>query len=489
MNKKIILENKITFLIIIINVLFLLYFLILAYFSRPHYDDLHFLWKLKEMSIGDYIRDMYFSRSGRFFAYFLNGVVFKIIILFGEHRFFPILFGVIGFISFWTAIKSFFLLKDKALVFNSILFVFNLTILTNIDFGVFNWLCAMSYYWLGSMLLLLVHFICKDKLSVWEWLFFILVLLFLGGSLEAYTPIVMVTVFCLGIYYIKIDSFVFIKYSSNPKVKKIFISLIILFVSFIIVVIAPGNYIRLASDEFSAPHSLVGFLKGFVNAVGMFTYFQLFYIPYYFLVSLLFVFLGFKSKTTRLVISFSYKRLLWIGIISFGLYLFLSVLPSVYLWGGFGIQRNYTHVVFILIVFILFQAFLIGYFKLKLIQIRLVSFSLILGLISMVVLMTSNLIQDTKSASNYAASVDTRIEYLKELNKKGVTGIVEVKPLVVPFTKDPKFVLFQFLNKKTNPQPVLYYTADTEESPNEYSFHLKKVYGFDFEIQLSKQFR
>jgi hypothetical protein len=204
---------------------------------------------------------------------------------------------------------------------------------------------------------------------------------------------------------------------------------------------------------------------------------------------LLFVFLGFKSKTTRLVISFSYKRLLWIGIISFGLYLFLSVLPSVYLWGGFGIQRNYTHVVFILIVFILFQAFLIGYFKLKLIQIRLVSFSLILGLISMVVLMTSNLIQDTKSASNYAASVDTRIEYLKELNKKGVTGIVEVKPLVVPFTKDPKFVLFQFLNKKTNPQPVLYYTADTEESPNEYSFHLKKVYGFDFEIQLSKQFR
>ena len=489
MIKKITIENKITFLIIIINVLFLLYFLILAYFSRPHYDDLHFLWKLKEMSIGDYIRDMYFSRSGRFFAYFLNGVVFKIIIFLGEHRFFPILFGVIGFISFWTATKSLFFLESRVLVFNSILFVFNLTILTNIDFAVFNWLCAMSYYWMGSLLLLLVYFICKNKLSVWEWVFFIFGSLFLGGGQEAYTPIVMVTVFCLGIYYMKIDSFVFSKYSSNPKVQKIFISLIILFVSFIIVVIAPGNYLRLASDEFITPHSLVGFLKGFVNALGMFTYFQLFYIPYYFLVSLLFVFLGFKSKATSLVISLSYKRLLWFGITSFALYLFLSVLPSVYLWGDFGIQRNYTHVVFMLIVFISFQAFLIGYFKLKLIQIRLLSYSLILGLISMVVLMTSNLMQDTKSASNYAASVDTRIEYLKELNKKGVTGIVEVKPLVVPFTKDPKYILFQFLNKKTNPQPVLYYISDTDELPNEYSSHLKKVYGFDFEIQLSKQFR
>lgn len=486
MYKKLTIEKNITFLIIVINVLFLLYFSILAYFSRPHYDDLHFLWKLKEMSISDYVSDMYFDRSGRFVGYFLNGVVFKTIILLGEHRFFPILFGVIGFISFWIATKPMFHLDSKTLVFNSVLFAFNLSILTNIDFAVFNWLCAMSYYWLGAMLLLLLHFIRKDNLSVWEWMFFVIASLFLGGGQEAYTPIVMVAIFCVGIYYMKMDSFVFSKYISNTKLQKILISLTILFVSLLIVVIAPGNYARLASEEFVAPHTLIGFIKGFANAFGMFTYYQLFYIPYYALLFLLFVFLGFKSKSTILAINFSYKRLLWFSVIAFAFYLFLSVFPSVYLWSGFGIQRNYTHVVFMLIVFISFQAFLFGYFKLKSSQIHLLSLSMILGLIAMVVVMSANIIQDTKSASNYASSVDNRIKHLSELNENGVSGIVEVSPLVIPYTNDPKYLLFQLLNKKNNPQSVLYYISDVAASPNEYSFHLKKVYGFNFDIQLEK---
>ena len=151
-------------LLIAVNVLFVVYFLVLAWFSRFHYDDLHFLWKLKEMSIGEFVSDMYVYRSGRFVAYALNGVVFKTILLIGEHRFLPILFGAVGFFSFWIVAKSLLKSISRKLVFLSVLFAFNLSVLTNIDFAVFNWLCAMSYYWLTPLMLLLLHLIgCNQK--------------------------------------------------------------------------------------------------------------------------------------------------------------------------------------------------------------------------------------------------------------------------------------------------------------------------------------
>lgn len=68
-------NNRITvaikWMLVATNIAFLVYYIALAFYSRPHYDDLHFMWKLQKMSIFDYIKDMYFSRSGRFGAYFL----------------------------------------------------------------------------------------------------------------------------------------------------------------------------------------------------------------------------------------------------------------------------------------------------------------------------------------------------------------------------------------------------------------------------------
>jgi len=83
-NFKKVVTDKTNILLLLLNLLFFTYYVLLAFYSRPHYDDLHFLWKLKQMSIGEYVSDMYFSRSGRFVGYFLNGLVFKTILYFGE---------------------------------------------------------------------------------------------------------------------------------------------------------------------------------------------------------------------------------------------------------------------------------------------------------------------------------------------------------------------------------------------------------------------
>ena len=102
-------------------------------------------------------------------------------------------------------------------------------------------------------------------------------------------------------------------------------------------------------------------------------------------------------------------------------------------------------------------------------------------------IMTSNIIQDGKSAYRYATSVDNRIENLELLQKQGLKEVVEVAPIEVPITTDPKYFIFNMLGKKSNPQPVLYYISDTDTVPNEYAFHLQRVYLFDFLIKLQNQ--
>ena len=474
-------------LLIAVNVLFVVYFLVLAWFSRFHYDDLHFLWKLKEMSIGEYVSDMYVYRSGRFVAYALNGVVFKTILLIGEHRFLPILFGAVGFFSFWIVAKSLLKSISRKLVFLSVLFAFNLSVLTNIDFAVFNWLCAMSYYWLTPLMLLLLHLIVKQKLTIVEWVFFIFISVFLGGGQEAFTPIVMISIFSYALVVFRNEAFSLKNSLVKPQFQKSFISLIILLVCLIIVVVAPGNYARMAADEFSSPQNVMEFIVGIAKAVGMFSYYQIFYIPYYLILALIFCYIGFVSKNSGQLLGMSYRKLMMIANVVFLIYLLISVLPSVYLWNGFGIQRNYTHVVFMLVVFISFQAFIFGYFKIRSKHNVKLTAGVMIGLVVMIGIMTNNIIQDGKSANRYATSVDNRIEYLELLQKQGVKEVVEVAPIEVPITTDPKYFIFNMLGKKSNPQPVLYYISDTDTVPNEYAFHLQRVYLFDFLIKLQNQ--
>jgi K+-sensing histidine kinase KdpD len=139
-----------------------------------------------------------------------------------------------------------------------------------------------------------------------------------------------------------------------------------------------------------------------------------------------------------------------------------------------------------LVVFISFQAFIFGYFKIQPKQSVRLTYAVTIGLVVMIGIMTSNIIQDGNSAYRYAASVDNRIENLEFLQKQGLKEVVEVAPIEVPYTTDPKYLIFNLLGKKSNPQPVLYYISDTDTEPNEYAYHLQKVYQFDFLIKLQQ---
>lgn len=478
--------DKTNIFLLLLNFLFLIYYVLLSYYSRPHYDDLHFLWKLKEMSIVDYVSDMYYSRSGRFMGYFINGVVFKTILLVGDHRFFPILFWIFGVGMSWIFVKAILKEKPFLLVFNTVVLSFNLFVLTNIDFPVFYWLCAMSYYLLAPMLLVMLLYVNKYKLTYIQWMLLSLLLVILGGGQEAFTPIVLVALFFNGMYYLHQYNYKLSSAITDVRIQKIIGSAIVLMVCLMIVVVAPGNYKRMKGPDFITPNDITGYVTGITNAIGMFFYYLVFYIPYYFVLALLFIKVGSQNVSSVVLEKYGYTQLLVGSFLLYGLYLILSVLPSVYLFSGFGIQRNYTHVVFFTLFFICFQAFLFGFFKLNDKLPGYFNFSLYIGLMIMVMVMVGNIYSDTISVQSYARSVDKRIESLQKINRTGTKTDVAVDPLTVPFTTDTKFQFLKLLGKKNNIRPVLYYISDTDYKPNEYSAHMAKVYNLNFQIKLKK---
>lgn len=473
-------DNSLKYLLFFTNFLFLLYYIILAVYTRTHYDDLHFLWKLREMSIVEYVQDMYFLRSGRFVAYAINGVIFSLIDNFQIIWIFPVLFWMFG-----VSLSVYGLLKILNQPFtlisiNVVILFYNVFILTNIDFPVFFWLCALSYYLLAPVLLVLVALIISKKTTVQNILFISLASIFLGGGHEAFTPIAMVGVGLIIVKEWVVADFNFKNLLLSDIVRKSLLSLVLMSVVLIVVIIAPGNYSRLNIDEFVSPQSVYGYVKGFAVAISTFFYFFAFYIPYYFIVALIvYRFLDstriiklFKEKSYMLIISFVYFS-----------YLILSVFPSVYLWGGFGIQRNYTHVVFVTMIFTVYLFLCLFFYFQSFTDKNLKKLAVPL-LACLALIMSFNIYYDSSSAKIYADAVDNRVELALTKQEMGDYSNLEVTKLPIPYTNDVKYLLFKWIGKKNNPKSLLYYTSETDIVPNEYAYHFRKYYNLDFDIVL-----
>lgn len=474
--------NKVTksigILVLVLNVLFVIYYLMLAIYSHPHYDDLHFMWKMNEMSIYDYIKDMYLSRSGRFVAYGLNGVIFSVVNIVGFHQFWPIIFYVIGVAICWQAAKDCIKSINSKVLFNVILLLYNIYILINIDFAVFNWLCAMSYYLLAPSCCFLLCYLNKSILNRYEYAILLVLVVFLGGGQEAFTPVVLLIMFFNGLYYWYKNNWKIKDTWSLPQVKRIVYVAIALIILLLVVVVAPGNYTRMAdTSQFIHPIGIIGWIKSIAHANGMYLYYMLFYVPYMFILFTITYLLGNKYGKHNLDVKQKIK-IISILLLYLLLYTLISSLPNVYLYGGFGIQRSYTHCVFVLLLCVAVSGYILGDTGRRS---NIPSLVAIIGLLIFIAIMSINIYNDIPIAKQYSDAVNTRIERLQEMQMNGIKNPVVVKELPQPEVNDVKKCLFTLIGK-TASKPSLYYTSDTDTVPNEYMYHFKKVYGLDFDF-------
>lgn len=480
MKNKTTVDKLILSSLVLLNILFLAYWGILAFYSQLHYDDLHFLWKMREMSVLEYMKDMYFSRSGRFVGYAVNGVVSIITDTLGFHQLWPIFYYALGLGICWLVVKDFKLPVSRFGLFMGICFFYNLYILTNIDFPLFFWLCAMAYYLFIPLACLLLKYLNEEKLCWWQWLIVAFLTLLIGGGNEAFTPIVLLLMFVNGMYLWHSKAWVVKDTWALPQVRRIVWVAVAMLALFAIVVAAPGNYNRMEdTSQFVHPLGVFGWLKAMANAFGMFVFFMSFYIPYYLVAFTLSFYVGSKSDIR---LPMTKMKLVLMLSACFVAYLLISSLPNVYLYNGFGIQRNYTPVVFVLILVVASIGFVVGSGKPSMRSGQVSMF----GLMALAVIMVVNICNDTPTARSYGKAVDERIEKLCSLRDRGQSGIVMVDPLPVPYTEDVKHFVMTRLGKDS-PKSVLYYISETDTVPNEYEYHMKRVLNLDFDFVLSNE--
>lgn len=484
MKSKITIDKLVLIGLVLLNGLFLVYWCVLAYYSRLHYDDLHFLWESREKSLIGFVKYNYLCQSGRFVIYGINWAVSVVSDFFGTFQCWAVLYYFVGLGLSWLAVRDLPFNVSRWGLFLCLCLIYNLYILTNIDFPTFFWPCAMMYYISMPAALLVLRYMNYQRLNWNQWILFVFAVVFIGGTYETFTPMVLLMLLMNGLYYCQSKDWDLKETWLMPQVKRLFLTVVILIILMVIVVAAPGNYVRLSTsigEGFQHPIGLKGWIGAEIEAISIFFYLLSFYIPYYLVVFALSYSVGCKSPRQIRISKIKTVLVLFFG---FVVYLIISAIPNVYLYNSFGIQRTYTHVVLALLMTIAAIGFVSGVGS----QPGLAVWGSMVGIMTLVIIMCVNLCFDIPTAKAYAEAVDERVDYLCELRDKGQTETITVAPLPVPYTEDVKHFVMTRLGKDT-PKTVLYYISDTDTVPNEYEYHMKRVLNLDFDFVINQKER
>ncbi len=464
-------------LLIFLNLLFLIYWVGLAQNYCLHYDDVHFMWKLREYSIFEYVREMYLTRGGNFVGYGLNGIIFTLSNWIGDYHWWAIIFYVLGVAISYYAVKDFFSRVKQWKIVIAVLAIYNIYVLTVPDYAVFTWLCAMSYFLYGPAICLLLRTLNKEQLSIGNWGIICLLGLFLSGTNVPLTPMVWLLMLANGLWLLHDVQWNIRRVWQNHIVRRLIFVALGMLIVYVIMFVAPGNFARLTDgNDMEHPVGFSQFAMAWVKCIVMFLYMMAFYFPYHLLATLLGYMAGANAEKH---VASSWRCTLWV-IAAFFVYLCIAVIPLAYLSNGFGIQRNYTQIAF----FYILMWFAIGYIwgnqKGNCISVN--GLTLIMGGL-LIGVMGINLYIDLPKAHAYRHAHEERIEYLNRLQQDGQTGVVEVVAYPSTATLDAKYVVLKALGKSTSKQTI-YYESDCGETPNEYAGHLRRLYGWDFDIVL-----
>lgn len=478
-NTKLYVTNILVGLLCVLNMLFLAYWIALSMNYCLHYDDVHFMWKLREYSIFEYVHEMYMTRGGNFVGYGLNGVIFTLSNWFGGYRVWPLIFYAIGIAMVYGAAKG--LIKELAdwKVLIGVVALYNVYILTVPDYAVFTWLCAMGYFLYAPAMCLMLRFLNEEKLSGWKWGVLILLALFLSGANVTITPMTWLLMLANALWIWKTHGWNIHATWKNKTIKRIVFITLGMLIVYAIMFIAPGNFSRLeAGSDMEHPSSVGQFVIAWAKCMVMFIYFMAFYLPYH----LLALGLGYIVGAKYIHLPHQAWKGCVAAVMAFFVYLGIAVLPLAYLSNGFGIQRNYTQITFF---------YMLMWFALGLIygsghkKAQIGNTISILTTILLIVVMSINIAVDIPIAINYNQAHQAREAKLVEWQRQGNKEQVVVERFPSAATIDSKYMIWKALGKTTNKQSI-YYESDTDVNPNEYESHIRKLLGLDFDFVVNE---
>ena len=477
-------EQSLLGLLVILNALFLYYWLALFANYCMHFDDVHFLWKMREYSILEYVKEMYITRGGNFVSYGLNGIIFTISNWIGGYRVWAMIFYVLGITTTWGAFRDTPWINYSGWKgWLGIITLYNIYVLTSVDYAVFTWLCAMEYYLFAPVVCLIIRYLNQDTLKWWQWILLVVCAIFIAGNAVSISTITFVILFAYGMYMWNKEGWGIKQTWEKPQIRRLIAITGLMLICFAIVYVAPGNWSRMEGEfDIEQPQNLKEFIKAIIVCAGMFLYLMAFYFPYHLIAVALGAWVGSKYP---MQLPCNRNKAIILIILVFVSYLLICVLPLAYLSNGFQIQRNYIQIGF----FYLLTFFVIGYL---ITNNRKKDYSIFsqtsVGVCALflIVIMCLNTKQDLPVARAYNLAHQERETYLKSLQEAGQKETVLVEPFPSTHTPDAKYNVLKWLGKSTT-MPSIYYESDTGTEPNEYESHIKKLLKLDFDFVLETE--
>lgn len=485
-----ILEKVAIGLLVLLNVLFLIYWIGLSANYCMHFDDVHFMWKMREYSLPQFVHEMYMTRGGNFITYCLDAVMFIISNHIGVYRFWPMVFYVVGILITWGVFRNATWMKqNKWLGLLGVVTLYNLYILTSPDFAVFTWICAAVFFLYAPLMCALMYYLQKERLQWYQWIGLVVVAISIAGLSVSLSTVTFVIMFAFGMWMWYKEKWNVKNTWNNPKVKRLLGITVLMLALFTIVFLAPGNWARMENEaDIEQPANLMEFAKAIAVCIAMFLYLMAFYLPYHLIAITLGAWAGSKYP---MLLPMGRIKAIGITLAIAVAYLIVSVVPLAYLSNGFQIQRNYHPICF----FYILTFFMLGYIWVsgakKKVSTKVnvwAPISVSVCTIFLIVIMALNIRQDLPVARAYKLAHEERDAYLLDLQANGQHDTVTVAPYPEVCTPDVKYNVLKWLGKST-PMPAINYESDVDFEPNEYEYHIRKLYHLDFDFVLEDENR
>ena len=343
------------------------YLLMLGWFNTLSLDDYGFVVDITHYNPWQWAKVMYMTWQGRFSTFFVNGFIFK---LWGHA---PSLFlwtTIHLLLGYWVVgliIRDVAKIKDIELWIPLSVLIENITIMSVFEISTFYWLCCAGYFLVIYATILLGYVLFFSHWRNWiNWAIAIICALYVSGSAENYTPLVLMV---LGIIWLirivdgtKVSSFV-TAFRANSM---LFVVCAILAIGFLAMVLAPGNKVRMQNGNqivgFMHDFSLMPFVKKTIIANSIF-FLRLLSRSLYFLAALpLFFYLGMRLKSDgeEMNVESFWKHVGIASILLLGL-LFVAVTACVYGIGYYPPLRAMSFVSYIVMIYIGYVGIGMGY--------------------------------------------------------------------------------------------------------------------------------
>jgi hypothetical protein len=474
------------------NIFALFYLLFLGYHNNLLLDDYGLIISVKERGFA-VIKEMYSNWMGRFGYFTISCFLLKIAYPLNNLLLLTILQLLIGYGCFYLLIRLIFSQLSKSFILLISVTAVHLAILGLLEFCTFYWICASPYVTLVPITALLIYGTFNTKLNIYITVSLILISSFIvGGGLETYSPLVAL---CLGIVFLyRLIKNGWKSVFHQRLDRQLIASLLLLGIFCLLMIIAPGNNVRMSADSPSQATGLFLILSTgsalfkFLFAIGS-------KLLYFIAAFPLFYWIGYRLQQKNIALSCKYanKKYFIISCFLLLIFLYIGLLPQIYVYAGFLIPslRPYSYTSFVMIAFFGYWGVLFGY---KQHHKKIVVITVFASCLYITGVSAWRMSDDFHSAGTYHKEIENRRLQLLKLKEEGYSGIAYIEPVRI---ENEQLSLYSrswnFVRKKLNRKqdedglaqsafPYEKFSLSAENPQDWRNQFLKKYFDVQFDI-------